>query len=588
MKLTKIIIKRYRSISNLTIEIGEGLPLIICGSNNVGKTNLLRAIELFFSLDKDKFDRDKDIPYDIAEGRSTGGRYSTAVTGFFEDGLNKYIIQAIFGWKKDQGNILQIKAKRDNVKINENEARRIIKSFRFMFIEASNIDIPKIIDEIIDEEILPLGLDTLRKKQRGPLKIFGKFIKESEKSVDKIEEEIEKILNIFITDIPGIDTKGWRVEILFAEYKKLREAISGLIDFTLYDKNKKKMESKGSGIQRVVLLSLIKYIADRSKRRIIWGIDEPEAFLHPHLQKRTFEILKTIAEKQPVFFTTHSPHFVDIENVDNTVLLEAGYEEKEYAKRKDQVFYKVKTFIDERVKDFEKIQKIKEHLGIFRNDGWTIMKYNILVEGEEDKNYLIWLMKRFGCKIPNILVAGGVTKIRGYLQFLAEYCRDLKFKPKIRCILDHDTEGKAEYKSLSAANSKGKYGHFELILEMIQRCDGDLADDLDYEIEDLIFPDIIREAANKFLKKRGYRILRKNDLKDRFKKAYNRKGILNFFTDRTKLNNPSEQAMNFEDNNSGLKHIICEKSFKFISDKENLALDTKYPTIRKYIESLSS
>lgn len=297
MRIARIIIKRFRSINNLTIDIEKDTPLVICGANNVGKTNFLRALDLFFSLDPSKFDTKKDIPYDIEEGRR-GGSYNTAITGVFIDSDNsKYEITAIFKRKRETGNILQIKAKKDGVKILEDKAKEIINSFRFLFIEASNVDIPKIIAEVVDEEVLPLGLDQLRKRQTVPLEKLRDFIEVSKESVKGIEKGIDKNLNEFITEIPGIDSKDWKIKILFAEYDKLREALSGLIDFTLYDRNERKLESKGSGIQRVILLALMKYITDRSERQIIWGIDEPGAFLQPSLQKRTFEVLKKTSEK---------------------------------------------------------------------------------------------------------------------------------------------------------------------------------------------------------------------------------------------------------------------------------------------------
>ena len=50
MKIKEISIKRYRSILNLTLEIDDIDKIsTICGANNVGKTNVLRAIDTFFN-----------------------------------------------------------------------------------------------------------------------------------------------------------------------------------------------------------------------------------------------------------------------------------------------------------------------------------------------------------------------------------------------------------------------------------------------------------------------------------------------------------------------------------------------------------
>lgn len=587
MRLVKINIKRYRSINDLTVDLKEHMPLIICGSNNVGKTNFLRSLDLFFSLDKDKFNTKKDIPYDIEEGKRGGG-YNTRITGWFEDQKtnDKYQITTIYKRQKDKGNILEIKATKNRKELSASEANKIIKEFRYVFVESSNVNIPRIIAEIIDEEVLPLGLDTLRKKQTEPLKKLEEFIESSKMALEQIETGIDSYLNDFITSIPGIDNRDWKIKILFTEINKLREALSGLIDFTLYDKNNTKMESKGSGIQRIIFLSILKYIADKTKKRIIWGIDEPEAFLQPALQKRVYSILNEIAKKQNIIFTTHSQHFVDVSNLRNTYLFEADYEKKEYVRKQGEEFYRVKTFTRGDLGELEKIQNIKKHLGISRNDNWEIMKYNLLVEGDEDKKYLEALMDKFGFDKPNILVSGGASKVKGYLQFLSEFCSENKFKPTILCVLDYDKEGKETYNKLEKAIGDNKYKVFDLKIKYIERHKKLEDKTCDYEIEDFIYPEIIRKAANSFLSKKGYNIIKKTTFNQREAEAFKKNCVLSFLSQVTKTNNVDKKEINFEDANGGVKKIICEKACKHISTQDIAEYDNKYPAVKEFIKSM--
>lgn len=59
MKLKRIDIKRFRSINDLKLEIDLNNNFIsICGPNNVGKTNVLRALNLFFNPDEYVFNKD--------------------------------------------------------------------------------------------------------------------------------------------------------------------------------------------------------------------------------------------------------------------------------------------------------------------------------------------------------------------------------------------------------------------------------------------------------------------------------------------------------------------------------------------------
>ena len=50
LRITNCNINRYRSILSMAIDISSDLNLVaLCGQNNVGKTNTLRAINLFFN-----------------------------------------------------------------------------------------------------------------------------------------------------------------------------------------------------------------------------------------------------------------------------------------------------------------------------------------------------------------------------------------------------------------------------------------------------------------------------------------------------------------------------------------------------------
>lgn len=88
-------------------------------------------------------------------------------------------------------------------------------------------------------------------------------------------------------------------------------------------------EMKGHGLQRAVLFALLRAWASalrtisggssstvprKASESIIFAIEEPELFLHPHAQKRLASALKDIAgiPEHQVIICTHSPHFVDL------------------------------------------------------------------------------------------------------------------------------------------------------------------------------------------------------------------------------------------------------------------------------------
>ena len=583
LQINKINIKRFRSINDLTLNYKAGEPMVICGANNVGKTNVLRALDLFFSLDKNKFNADVDIPYHIAEG-SRGKGYNSEISVHFTDvdTYEKYVITQNFSKIKDKGNTMDIKGKKEKDNISEEECKKVLSNFKFIFIESNNIDLPKIISSIFKNNVLT-DLDKLRKKQQVPLKLLEEFFEKSQDAVKKIESDINNEFNKFIYNIDGIDTSEWECKIVFPEFDYLREAISKLVTFTLKDTNDRCINTKGSGIQRMILLSLISYVSKNSKEKVIWGIDEPEVFLQPLLQKRVFNEIKEIAKSIDIMITTHSPHFINIYNLDNTHLLSAKNEKVEYKRRPNEIFIKVSTY-DIDASGIKKIELIKNHMGIERNDSWTLSPYNLLVEGECDKQYIIALAKAFNCPVPNIFVAGGADKMKAYLEFLKEFSDGLGFTPKVVCICDHDEAGKKIYNTLQS--KKNKETKVEIITKYISRCDGANHVKLEYEIEDFMFSDLIFKAANKYLKVKKYNIIKKTQIDNRFSIANSNTNILKYITDVVKQNNSTKPCIDFE--TTGVKEYICreicmESNGYFVDIK---TAERDQPEVKRFIEDI--
>ncbi|MFZ1496675.1 MAG: AAA family ATPase, partial [Saprospiraceae bacterium] len=435
------------------------------------------------------------------------------------------------------------------------------KNFTFFLVEASNIDIPKLISEIVNDEILPIGLDRRRGSlQKDSLIKLTEFIDKSKEAVGKIENELTAIFQSLFNNVESIDTENWKLKINFPEYNFLREAISSMISFTLFDTNNKELESKGSGIQRIILLSLIQFLNEKSRKNIIWAIDEPEAYLQPSLQKSLFSKFIVESQKNTLFIATHSTFFIDLNNLKNTFLFEGTKEVKDtYVRVKNKVFYKVHVVVDNTLSNFEKAQRIKSHFGIIKNDAWEIMPFNILVEGQEDKDYLIALLNLYNFPIPNILVAGGVPKFAGYLQFINDYCSELNFKPEVVAIYDKDSAGRQEYNSLNSDSKKRKMSNIKLDNEYVIRFDGTQFDDI--EMEDLLPVNVIIDSANKILKKHKFSIIKQNDRAKRTLPVYNRRPVLNFLNEMVRANNQDKHELSFDtlEMKLALSQNICKQ-----------------------------
>ena len=63
--------------------------------------------------------------------------------------------------------------------------------------------------------------------------------------------------------------------------------------------------------------------ARKQSDSVIFAMEEPELFLHPHAQRRLSASLREISEtpEHQVFLCTHSTHFVELEHYKEVVII---------------------------------------------------------------------------------------------------------------------------------------------------------------------------------------------------------------------------------------------------------------------------
>lgn len=547
-------VKRFRSLLDVSIDISYVSPVVICGENNIGKTNFLRALNIFFNHINEPalYNSCEDIPHHIYFG-SGGYGSKTELIGTFIQGEKEIVLKITF--KKNSEPTYEINGQSSTL----DKANNYISEFHFLYIESHNINLPNLISIILEKDGL-LPLDTKRSKQSEPLKKLTEFIELSQRAIADIEEKINESFKL-LTDFDGI-LKDKSIRINFAEFEKLRDVVKTMTSITLYDGNNHGIASKGSGAQRAVFLALMQFISKNSKKNIIWGIDEPESFLQPRLQKKVERVLLQIVneKKQPVILTTHSQHFINLVELHSTHIFIGKVSPKSYQRKPNEIFYEMETKPLVCKSDFEKATLIKEHLGITNNDGWEVLPYNILVEGEEDKKYLETLFSLLSLPIPNIIWSGGASKISGYLQYYNTFAKDLNYKPEFICIFDHDKEGKEQ----SAKLKPKHYSHINVKVIPLPRHDGLLPEssiDSNWEIEDFLPPQIILSTINIILKKDKYKPISSQQISDRGKAAHLGKQILKYAEECSNQNNSDKQPFSLD--SEGRKKQICQ----ILSDK---------------------
>jgi predicted ATP-dependent endonuclease of OLD family len=371
IKIQSIQIERYRSILNLKLEFNEHNNFItICGENNTGKTNTLRAINLFFN--PDKYNPQADIPFHKLEGSRGAATAPKISIEFLLQDDDIYRIQRSFNLtelENTTGKKLKSNTRTNHEEMNENEINIFLRKIEFFFIESINISFPKVINSII-EDIYDIEYDKSR---------FIGFKSELKDSFEKYTQGLLEILTTLSNEINPLFQEyreNWGVSFdIDTDIKKFRDLISDEIVFFINDGSNQHIEGKGSGLQRLAYILLHHRIIDKTKSKsVIFLIDEPDVYLHQGLQKKLLKHLKKLTDKAQIFITTHSPVFIDSYTLDNVFLLEQAITQKYYS-RKNRNF----NILDTKAVEIDKIdgtRKIRNYLGIEELDYELLDSYN--------------------------------------------------------------------------------------------------------------------------------------------------------------------------------------------------------------------
>ncbi len=171
-------------------------------------------------------------------------------------------------------------------------------------------------------------------------------------------------------------------------------------------------ESKGNGLQRAIIFSLLKIIADHNKTNTeseittrassesrIYAVEEAELYLHPQKQREFYSNLKSISEdnNSQVILTTHSSHFVRMDDYKNLALVRKT--SKEVGTTKNQCCADIFDPESEEKQHYKLIHYINPD-----NGDMFFARKVILVEGESEKVVLPYLAERLGIFKPDVSV----------------------------------------------------------------------------------------------------------------------------------------------------------------------------------------
>tara|TARA_B100001939_G_scaffold338664_1_gene344528 strand:+ start:14613 stop:16475 length:1863 start_codon:yes stop_codon:yes gene_type:complete len=222
-----------------------------------------------------------------------------------------------------------------------------------------------------------------------------------------LEKGIEKELSAW-----GVKVN---IEVTPPEIEKLFELGT---DIHLDDGVRTTADRKGHGLQRAMMFALLRswaaalrlerqaregeeVTARRQSDSVIFAMEEPELFLHPHAQRRLSASLREISEtaEHQVFLCTHSTHFVDLEHYKEVVIIS-----KDDPARGSEVRQCTEELfegegLDEKKKQFHMAQWINPDRGEM-----FFARRVVFVEGETEKVIIPYLAEKLGKFDPDVSI----------------------------------------------------------------------------------------------------------------------------------------------------------------------------------------
>jgi putative ATP-dependent endonuclease of OLD family len=152
---------------------------------------------------------------------------------------------------------------------------------------------------------------------QGLLKDKFHEIKDIFESVPEYKTFYDKLQHSFESNIDGFEHK---LEIDLQAYDP-NNYFNALKIIAKDGDDMRSFDEFGTGEQQILLMAFVKAYAETFKgENFILGIEEPEAHLHPLAQKWLFKNINKITHSGvQVIITTHSPEFLDIENIEGFV-----------------------------------------------------------------------------------------------------------------------------------------------------------------------------------------------------------------------------------------------------------------------------
>ena len=318
MKIDKVTLKGFRNYKDATINFNNNT--LIIGENDVGKTNLIYALRLMLDRSLSEMDIEpSELDFHVKDGiQSDDLEITIKFVNIKEEAalsiLKEHVSddeECFFRYKASKETLdynLYIGPSDDN--LTEIQSRYYLKYINLKYI-SSQRDLSKFISKE-KKQLLKISKTKISEKQeeldrKNLLKISKQLVEIDDKvaqleyvktATKEVNSELKKLA--YANDDYDVKLNASGIEVADFINKLQLGAISGGANVML----------GGDGRNNQILIALWKALSvfehDTNDEVVFYVIEEPEAHLHPHQQRRLASYLSSELPSQSLI-TTHSP-----------------------------------------------------------------------------------------------------------------------------------------------------------------------------------------------------------------------------------------------------------------------------------------
>jgi len=294
---------------------------IISGKNDAGKSNVLKAVNLFFNRKTD-WQRDLDFYADFSQERlgivrkeTVKGKQFISVELTFNrpknfSGSLPEIFKVKRTWHRNTPNYSE-STSLDNPNKSGKLPKRLGTARRFLPVFLNRVHyeyVPAVKDRVYHEHLL-------RRLQKTLLEIRT----DSDNQISRTARDLATYIQDKIVDLSEDFARATGIVSSVNPPTEFADLFQAFVVSTVEGEESIPLTLRGDGIQARYVSSVLRYISSKSPDFFIWGFEEPENSLeYSKAIDLANDFTNIYSKEAQIILTTHSPAFTSLQNENTT------------------------------------------------------------------------------------------------------------------------------------------------------------------------------------------------------------------------------------------------------------------------------